>query len=147
MFLPSSPGGMDDNNGKVDTNAIAKSEKSAIAFCVKSNANAPGAKIFPTGFIQSSHFFHNTTANYIQVTGKFNPAKYSLSSKDEGGQYDNHGKGSPASSMCYGYKYYVNLIEPDKPDYCMRCCDTYADCNAGRSAYGCARVVENGDYS
>lgn len=147
MFLPSSPGGKDLNNGKVDVEAISKSEKSANAFCLKSNKNTPGARIFPKNFIKSAHFFRNSTAGYVQVTGKFNPAAYSISPKDEGGQYDNHGKGSPPLSMCFGYKYFVNLVEPDKPDYCMRCCDTYEDCNAGRSTYGCGRVVSNGNYN
>lgn len=146
VFLPSSPGGMADNGGKIDIDAIANSEKSAVAFCLKPTANAAGARTLPVGFITSAHYFKNTTAQYVQVTGKLNPKLYSLSTKDQGGQYDNHGKGSPPLSMCYGYKYYVNLIEPDKGDYCMRCCNTYVDCNAGRSEYGCARVVQNGVY-
>jgi hypothetical protein len=147
MFLPSSPGNMDNNSGKTDIDAIANSEKSAVAFCLLPNNNAAGARLFPDGFIKSAHFFHNTTAQYVQVTGKFNPTAYSLSVNDYGGQYDNHGAGSPPSSMCYGYRYYVNMIEPNKPDYCIRCCNSYTDCNAGRSSYGCHRVVDNGNYN
>jgi hypothetical protein len=112
----------------------------------KNEVKAAGARTLPRGFIESAHFYKNTTAGYVQVTGKFNPDTYQLSRIDGGGQYDNHGKGSPPNSMCYGYKYYVSLIEPDRPDYCIRCCDSYDDCHAGRSAYGCKRVVQNGIY-
>lgn len=35
-------------------------------------------------------------------------------------KYDNHGKGAPANSMCYGYKYLVELIEPNTNDFCIR---------------------------
>ncbi|KAI7898938.1 uncharacterized protein BX663DRAFT_523303 [Cokeromyces recurvatus] len=146
LFLPNSPGGKADNKGKVDVEAISKSEKNAVAFCLKPSAKAPGARTLPVNFIKTAHFYKNTTAGYIQVTGKFNPAAYELSTKDEGGQYDDHGKGSPPNSICYGYKYYVNLIEPSNPDYCIRCCNTYEDCHAGRSTYGCKRVVSNGIY-
>ncbi|KAI8636984.1 hypothetical protein BD408DRAFT_406771 [Parasitella parasitica] len=146
LFLPSSPGGKDDNNDKADAEAISKSEKNAVSFCLKNNAKAPGARTLPVTFIETSYFFENTTAGYVQVTGNFKPAAWELSTQDGGGQYDNHGKGSPPNSMCYGYKYYVGLIEPDGGHYCMRCCDHYADCNAGRSTYGCKRVVDNGVY-
>lgn len=54
---------------------------------------------------------------------------------------DNHGSGSPPNSVCSGYPYYVSLIEPNTATFCIRCCETYSDCNAGRSAYGCDRVV------
>jgi hypothetical protein len=146
LFLPSSPGGKADNNGKVDDEAISKSEKSAVAFCLKNSAKAPGARTLPVTFIETSYYFKNTTASYVQVTGSFNPAAWELSTKDGGGQYDNHGAGSPPNSMCYGYRYYVGMIEPDSGHYCMRCCDHYTDCNAGRSTYGCKRVVDNGVY-
>ncbi|KAI8979750.1 hypothetical protein BDF20DRAFT_529478 [Mycotypha africana] len=147
LFLPSSPGNKANNNGKVDIDAIADSEKDAVAFCLKPSEKAPGARTLPTTFIKTAHYYRNTTAGYVQVTGTFNPAAYELSTKDDGGQYDNHGAGSPPNSICHGYKYYVSLIEPSTPDYCIRCCDTYADCHAGRSAYGCRRVVQNGIYN
>ncbi|CAO3698250.1 unnamed protein product [Rhizopus stolonifer] len=146
LFLPPSPGNKEANGGVVDTDAIADSEKNAHAFCTQPNANAPGALTLPVTFITTANYFTNETAGYSQVTGKFNPSSWELSDKDEGGQYDNHGRGSPPSSMCHGYRYYVNMIEPNDGTYCMRCCDHYADCNAGRSAYGCKRVVPNGVY-
>lgn len=141
LFLPSSPGNKDENNGKVDTDAIADSEKSAISYCVKPNINAPGAGVFPSGFIKHARYQTNSAAGFVQVRGTLDIAAFDLSSKDEGGQYDNHGSGSPPKSTCAGYPYYVSLVEPSTADFCIRCCESYSDCNAGRSAYGCDRVV------
>ncbi|KAI8373204.1 uncharacterized protein BYT42DRAFT_579575 [Radiomyces spectabilis] len=141
LFLPRSPGNKDDHGGKVDPDAIADSEKNAVAFCTRPNVNAPGSGLLPRGFIKSAKFQQNTAAGFVQVTGKIDRSKYSLSSQDGGGQYDNHGAGSPPHSACKGYPYYVSLIEPDINGFCIRCCQSYKDCNAGRSAYGCHRVV------
>ncbi|KAI9283848.1 hypothetical protein BC943DRAFT_338703 [Umbelopsis sp. AD052] len=125
---------------------IADSEKSAVAFC-QSASDAPGAKAFPSGFITSSHFKAATgTAAYVQYTGTINPSLYGLKSSDEGGQYDNHGSGSPPGSVCAGYPYYVNLVEPAEKDYCIRCCKNSADCPTGRSAAGCQSIIP-GTYS
>ncbi|KAI8089575.1 uncharacterized protein BX664DRAFT_246753, partial [Halteromyces radiatus] len=140
LFLPSSPGNKANHGGIIDPDAIADSEKDAKPFCTIAGLT-PSAKQLPDGFITSAHYQFNTTAQFVQVTGEINRAKYSLSSKDGGGQYDNHGAGSPPLSMCMGYKYYVSLIEPDIQGFCIRCCQSYQDCNASRSAYGCKRVV------
>lgn len=141
LFLPPSPGNEANNGGKQDPNAIADSEKYAVAFCAKPNINAPGAGLLPSGFITQATYQTNTAAGFVQVRGSINLAAYNLSTKDQGGQYDNHGSGSPPKSTCAGYPYYVSLIEPNSGDFCIRCCETYSDCNAGRSAYGCDRVV------
>jgi len=156
---------------KTPGETIAASEATAIAFC-NNTASAPGAKALPEGFIKSTHFLSGTgQGNYVQYTGAIDPAKYSLSTTDGGGQYDDHvshfsctqkffgfkffltilsmslqGNGKPLNSSCIGYPYFVGLIEPDVSRYCVRCCDVYADCNAGRSEYGCARIVP-GDFS
>ncbi|KAI8328438.1 hypothetical protein BC941DRAFT_444925 [Chlamydoabsidia padenii] len=140
LFLPPSPGNRNNYGGMTDPDAIADSEKTARSFCTLLNL-VPGSQLMPAGFITSAHYQFNTTAGFVQVTGKIDRTKYSLSEADGGGQYDNHGAGSPPLSMCQGYKYYVSLIEPDIQGYCIRCCQTYQDCNASRSAYGCHRVV------
>ncbi|KAG1449742.1 hypothetical protein G6F56_008554 [Rhizopus delemar] len=120
IFLPSSPGNKDGNHGKIDTDAIADSEKNAVAFCTNPNINAPGAGLLPSGFIKSAKYQTNTAAGFVQVRGKLNIAAYQLSNKDDGGQYDNHGAGSPPKSACAGYPYYVNLVEPSSADFCIR---------------------------
>ncbi|KAI9331400.1 hypothetical protein BD770DRAFT_449417 [Pilaira anomala] len=141
LFLPPSPGNKVDNGGKQDIDAIANSEKFAVAFCTKPNINAPGAGLLPDGFITKATYQTNSAAGFVQVRGSIDIAAYSLSPKDEGGQYDDHGAGSPPLSTCAGYPYYVSLIEPNTATFCIRCCETYNDCHAGRSAYGCDRVV------
>jgi hypothetical protein len=135
FFLPPSKGGN-----------IADSEKTAVSFC-RSTSDAPGAKAFPSGFIQTAHYKSGTGSGaWVQYTGLIDPSKYGLSSKDEGGQYDNHGGGSPPGSACAGYKYYVNLVEPAEKDYCIRCCQNSADCPTGRSTAGCQSLIP-GTYS
>ncbi|CAO3597525.1 unnamed protein product [Absidia cylindrospora] len=144
LLLPPSPGNSTDAG--IDTDAIANSEKNAIVFCTEEDLT-PGAKLMPDGFITSAHYQFNTTSDFVQVTGEIDREKYSLSENDGGGQYDNHGAGSPPLSMCLGYRYYVSLIEPDIQGFCIRCCHTYEDCNASRSAYGCKRVIPTLDFS
>ncbi|ORY97861.1 hypothetical protein BCR43DRAFT_437769 [Syncephalastrum racemosum] len=141
LMLPSSPGNRDEYNGQPDPEAIQRSEKSATAFCTSQSSRdaVPGASPMPADFIQSAAM--SKTDAYVQVTGTINPGAYELSPGDGGGQYDDHGAGSPPESHCKNYPYYVSLVEPDVSRFCIRCCKTYEDCNAGRSAYGCARVV------
>ncbi|KAK3815463.1 MAG: hypothetical protein J3Q66DRAFT_389290 [Benniella sp.] len=45
-----------------------------------------------------------------KVTGQFDRSKFGLSSSDPGGQID---RSVRKLSNCYGYKYYVQLIEPN----------------------------------
>ncbi|KAG0358107.1 hypothetical protein BC939DRAFT_471393 [Gamsiella multidivaricata] len=120
---------------------IALNEDRAIAFCTNDDSDAPGAKIFPSGFIHSAHFA--TGNGYVQVTGQIDRTRYSLAEADLGGQYDIK---APVGSACAGYNHYVNLIEPHMNTYCIRCCKEKVDCNTGKSTYGCALIVP-GDYS
>ncbi|ORX43073.1 hypothetical protein DM01DRAFT_1340847 [Hesseltinella vesiculosa] len=139
LFLPRSPGNKADF-GRVDPDAIADSEKTAVSFCTQAGLTS-GAKQLPSGFIRTANYQYNTTAGFVQVTGQIDRTKYQLQMNDFGGQYDNHGSGSPPKSMCIGYPYYVQLVEPNLDQYCIRCCAHYQDCNASRSQYGCRRVV------
>ncbi|GAB5588510.1 hypothetical protein Unana1_03410 [Umbelopsis nana] len=141
LLLPPSAGNKANNGGKQDVNAISDSEDYAVSFCTMPNINAPGARSMPAGFITSANYQTNSTAGFIQVTGKINPSAYGLSSNDQGGQYDNHGQGKPNFSACKGFPYYVQLVEPNLDGFCIRCCMSYQDCNASRSEYGCKRVV------
>ncbi|KAI8091198.1 uncharacterized protein B0P05DRAFT_526524 [Gilbertella persicaria] len=125
-FLPPHPGddvGATENDGK--------------PFCTSTGL---GGSVFPSGFIKSAHFAKTST--YSQVTGRIDRTKYQLKSTDGGGQYDN----KDVSATCNGYKYFVNLVEPDANIFCIRCCKSQADCKLGLSTYGCQRVVP-GDYS
>ncbi|KAF9133792.1 hypothetical protein BG015_003501, partial [Linnemannia schmuckeri] len=120
---------------------IAANEDRAVAFCTSPSSSAPASRIFPDGFIQSANFAKGD--GYVQITGKIDSSKYSLSENDRGGQYDIK---APAGSACAGYNHYVNLIEPHLNRMCIRCCKEKKDCNTGKSTYGCAAVIP-GDYS
>ncbi|OZJ03225.1 hypothetical protein BZG36_03446 [Bifiguratus adelaidae] len=131
-FLPPSSGG-----------DIAGTESQGRVQCTSSSL-APGAKTFPSGFIKSAHFASNSQAGYVQITGLIDRTKYSLSSSDQGGQYDSNG--TPSGGVCAGYNAFVNLIEPSTDTYCIRCCQSPGDCPAGISTSGCSRIVP-GNYS
>ncbi|CAO3634263.1 unnamed protein product [Cunninghamella blakesleeana] len=128
-FMPPHPG--DDVGG---------TEEDGIPMCTQSKLSNTG-KVFPKGFIVTSHFVKTST--YVQVTGKMNRNAYKLASSDGGGQYDHK---DIDGVTCNGYKYFVNMLEPDVNQYCIRCCQNAKDCNTGLSTYGCERIVP-GDYS
>ncbi|KAH8552471.1 hypothetical protein BGW37DRAFT_489112 [Umbelopsis sp. PMI_123] len=133
LFLPPKAGG-----------DVAASEKTARTFCTSKQANAPGAKLFPDGFILSSHFVHNKTADYVQITGLINPTTYNLSLQDQGGQFDVN---SPHGAVCAGYAAFLAIVEPAQGDYCVRCCNTNTKelCATGRSQDGCWNLIK-GNY-
>ncbi|GJJ70780.1 hypothetical protein EMPS_03130 [Entomortierella parvispora] len=122
---------------------IAANEDAAIAFCNKANPKAPGAKVFPDGFVLTAHWA--TGDGWVQITGQIEPSKYSLNPCDAGGQYDIR---APVGATCAGYGYFVNVIEPIDGVYGMRCCQNKADCVVSKSTYG-VRVIfgDNWDYS
>lgn len=126
-FLPPHPG---DN--------VSATEQNGIPFCTNSKL---GGQVFPSGFIKSAHF--ESTSDYAQVTGRIDRTKYKLKKSDGGGQYDNR---DITSATCNGYKYFVNLVEPDANVFCIRCCKSQSDCNLGISTYGCEKIVP-GNYS
>ncbi|KAI9275950.1 hypothetical protein BDA99DRAFT_416864, partial [Phascolomyces articulosus] len=132
FFLPAEP-----------NQEVAPTEDYGVAHCT-SDSVIKGNKVFPSGFIQKTHY--SKTSKYVQVTGYLDPAKYGLLPDDEGGQYDDHGKGKPIGAKCEGYNYFVNLLEPSNSRFCIRCCKSKSDCNTGRSQYGCINVIP-GDYS
>ncbi|KAI8084513.1 uncharacterized protein BX664DRAFT_337164 [Halteromyces radiatus] len=125
FFLPPHPG--DD---------VGATEDQGIPFCSNTTTNA-----FPQGLIVSSHF--ESQDAYVQVTGRLNPDAYQLSHTDGGGQYDNK---DISDVTCNGYDYFVNMLEPDNGQYCIRCCESQSDCNLGESTKGCEAIVP-GDYS
>ncbi|KAI7856516.1 hypothetical protein BDC45DRAFT_460159 [Circinella umbellata] len=132
FFLPSEP-----------NQEVAPTEDYGVAHCTSSDV-IEGNKVFPDGFITKMHY--NKTSTYVQVTGYLDSEKYGLLANDEGGQYDNHNKGKPIGAKCDGYPHFVNLVEPANQRFCIRCCEFKADCNTGRSQYGCINVIP-GDYS
>ncbi|KAG1178512.1 hypothetical protein G6F70_000984 [Rhizopus microsporus] len=114
----------------VDRN-IADTEWEGQAFCLGNAPKATNAGKLKDGFILSAHYV--ATDKYVQVTGQMDPTKARLNTSDEGGQFDIK---APKGSSCAGWKYYVNLIEPNDD----------RTCNRGISEKGCAHIIP-GDYS
>ncbi|GJJ73690.1 hypothetical protein EMPS_06048 [Entomortierella parvispora] len=122
---------------------IAANEDKAIAFCNKPNPKAPGAKIFPPGFVLTSHWA--TGKDWVQITGQIDPVQYELNPCDTGGQYDIK---APVGASCAGFNYFVNVIEPEIGVYGMRCCQVKTDCDVNHSTYGVKRIYgEQYDFS
>ncbi|KAG2231471.1 hypothetical protein INT48_008799 [Thamnidium elegans] len=132
VFLPPS-----DSTNRI----IADTEWNANAFCLGNNPLATGAEKLASGFIKSAHYVKTDT--YVQVTGQMDYTKENLVGTDGGGQMDVR---APMGSSCAGWKFYVNLIEPESNTYCMRCCNDDRTCNRGISEKGCAHIIP-GDYS
>ncbi|KAG0091108.1 hypothetical protein BGZ93_007136 [Podila epicladia] len=127
LFLPRRPG-----------QTIGESEDSAVAFCNKPISTAPNARTLPTAFIRNLNFYKNADKGYVQITGLFNRRSVSLSRHDGGGQYDIK---APRGAKCYGYPYFVELVEPDVERYCLRCCKNKKDCPVHKSTQGCVKVL------
>ncbi|KAG0220608.1 hypothetical protein BGX31_010812 [Mortierella sp. GBA43] len=132
MMLPPDYGG-----------GIAENEDRAISWCTAAVSTVPNGKILPDGFIVSQHFYTSSDGQYTQVTGTFDRSKMGYSKSDGGGQNDPQ---APSGSSCVGYRYYVQLVEPDDQKYCLRCCNRRSDCPTGKSTAGCEAVIP-GDYS
>lgn len=132
VFLPPS-----DSTNRI----ISDTEWNANAFCLGNNPLATGAEKLASGFIKSAHYLKTDT--YVQVTGQMDYTKENLVGTDGGGQMDVR---APMGSSCAGWKFYVNLIEPESNTYCMRCCNDDRTCNRGISEKGCAHIIP-GDYS
>ncbi|KAI8354443.1 hypothetical protein B0O80DRAFT_377067, partial [Mortierella sp. GBAus27b] len=123
--------------------SIAANEFHAISWCTKRAVQVPNAKILPAGFITSSHYYTYPTGRYTQVTGRIDRTKFKLSPRDHGGQMDPN---DPRGSFCVGYKYFVEIVQPDVQLYCLRCCINKADCPLNKASKGC-KVVVPGNYS
>ncbi|KAG0051534.1 hypothetical protein BGZ83_003575 [Gryganskiella cystojenkinii] len=114
---------MQRNYGQIATpekaGTISENEDKAIAFCTRKLMDAPGAQIFPEGFIESAHFKENKEKNWVQGTDRTTPGIFSWRKKDGGDQYDIKAQ---IGAACANYRYFVNIVEPDGSIYCARCC-------------------------
>ncbi|CAG8616210.1 11121_t:CDS:1 [Paraglomus occultum] len=130
IFLPPAPG-----------EYISDSEKTALAFCTPGTPTS--VRDLPDGFIISANF-GGDSSTYVQITGKMNPDAYQLHHDDDGGQYDS--AGSPPNASCAGYEHFVNLVEPNNGNYCIRCCHYKSDCPTNKSTEGCEKVIPGPPY-
>ncbi|CAO3643252.1 unnamed protein product [Mucor hiemalis] len=117
---------------------VGGTENDGIPNCTNTTL---GGALFPSGFIKTAHYVKESS--YVQVTGTINRSAYNLNANDGGGQYDNR---DIDGVTCNGYKYFVNLIEPDSQTFCIRCCEEQSDCRLGISTQGCETIVP-GSYN
>lgn len=121
---------------------IAENEHRAISWCTNSMSQVPNSRIFRNGFIVSKNFYTHPDGRYTQVTGRIDRDVLGFSKHDHGGQGDPK---RPNGASCVGYKYFVQLVEPDVNIYCLRCCNRKSDCPTDRSTEGCKDVID-GNY-
>ncbi|KAF9548468.1 hypothetical protein EC957_006281 [Mortierella hygrophila] len=116
---------------------VAPNEGCGAVYCYGKQTN--GGLKMPDGYILSTNYLKNDTAQYVQVTGCINSAVWAQDPLDDGGQMDSHGW--PYS--CAGYNKFVSLLEPATNTFCIRCCMTTdnSDCNTSISTKGCWNVV------
>ncbi|KAF9959665.1 hypothetical protein BGZ65_000195 [Modicella reniformis] len=122
---------------------IAETADDAVAYCTDHIRAIPNTGNTPKGFIKSRHIVKNNKKKWVQVTGRIDRDKYSLSRFDRGGQIDAMIR---ADANCVGYKYFVQLMEPDVEHYCLRCCQRKSDCPINKPNKGCRAVIP-GDYT
>ncbi|ORX47017.1 hypothetical protein DM01DRAFT_326892 [Hesseltinella vesiculosa] len=121
---------------------VSGTEEKGIPQCTDKGLSNSG-RVFPDGFIDSAHYYENNADHYVQVTGRMDRKAYGLKKSDQGGQYDyKHNK----DVTCDGFKFFVNLVEPNANRYCIRCCKYARDCVIDKPTEGCDVVVP-GDYS
>jgi hypothetical protein len=77
--------------------------------------------------------------DYVSFQTMRSHGVHGLSPSDGGGQYDSNG--APPHARVAGAKKFVNLVEPDAQDFCIRACTDPSKCNTGESTKGCRTVV------
>jgi len=116
---------------------VAPNEGCGAVYCYGQQKN--GGLKMPDGYILSTNYLKNDTAQYVQVTGCIDSAVWAQDPLDDGGQMDSHGW--PYS--CAGYKKFVSLLEPATNTFCIRCCMSTdnSDCNTSVSTKGCWNII------
>ncbi|KAK3815458.1 MAG: hypothetical protein J3Q66DRAFT_402421 [Benniella sp.] len=122
---------------------IASNLDDSFSYCNSPTSVVRHAKLFPTGFIRTSHYAEGPDGSYTQVTGRFDRVTFGLLPTDNGGQAN---PGYPMSSQCVGFQYFVQFVEPNEEIYCLRCCHNKSDCPTNMPDKGC-RVVIPGHYT
>ncbi|KAK3815453.1 MAG: hypothetical protein J3Q66DRAFT_402416 [Benniella sp.] len=132
ILLPRTPG-----------SDIAENLDNSVSYCSSSTAQVRHGKALPSGFVKTAHYYEPADRLYSQVTGRFDPAAFSLSTSDSGGMASHKLPGRPS---CVGFRYFIQFVEPNQGVYCIRCCHTNSNCPTDKGDQGC-RVVIPGDYS
>ncbi|GJJ78185.1 hypothetical protein EMPS_10544 [Entomortierella parvispora] len=125
---------------------VATNEGCAGVYCYGEVEN--GGLPMPPGYIVSSHYVRNDSAQYVQITGCIDSTVWAQNPTDEGGQMDSHGW----AYTCAGYGKFLSLLEPATNTFCIRCCNgtTQAElndnCDTSHSTSGCWNLIP-GNYT
>ncbi|PWN49575.1 hypothetical protein IE53DRAFT_136437 [Violaceomyces palustris] len=133
------------NQNLVDAEAVA------VSYCIKPTN---GTRPMPDGFIKTAHY--RETADYVQISGTYDPAIMNLAANDCGGEYDNHGAegvGNPVGvNIKNGYTNFFEFIGgcdiPGNAVFCLRTCkgdQSYPYCRNSLDLMGCLFTMP-GDY-
>ncbi|KAK0192698.1 hypothetical protein F5146DRAFT_1041120 [Armillaria mellea] len=119
---------------------VSSSENDAIAYCSSSSSCA---YTLPDGFITAAEVY-TVEGSYVQITGCMDPSKMSMSSKDDGGQFDvRYPNGAQCTFGGYGASF-IEQLEPSEGRFCLRCCASANDqtnCNSHQDRAGCLAAI------
>ncbi|KAK0220152.1 hypothetical protein IW262DRAFT_1272760 [Armillaria fumosa] len=119
---------------------VSSSENDAIAYC---SSGSSCAYALPDGFITAAEVY-NVEGTYVQITGCMDSSKMSMSSKDDGGQFDvRYPNGAQCTFGGYGASF-IEQLEPSAGRFCLRCCASAHDqtnCNSHQDRAGCLAAI------
>ncbi|KAH8110059.1 hypothetical protein DFH11DRAFT_1623356 [Phellopilus nigrolimitatus] len=120
---------------------ISDAETDATVFCTSTGC----ANTAPGGFVTAAAVSRAPdNSSWIQVTGCIDPTKISLSSSDDGGQFDvRFPNGAQCTFGGYGASF-IEQVEPSANRFCLRCCANSNDqtnCNSHQDRAGCPIAI------
>ncbi|KAK0203665.1 hypothetical protein DFS33DRAFT_1333051 [Desarmillaria ectypa] len=121
--------------------SVSSSENNAITYC---NSGSSCPYTLPDGFITAAKIHTSAEGSYIQITGCMNPSEMSMSSLDDGGQFDvRYPNGAQCTFGGYGASF-IEQLEPSAGRFCLRCCASPNDqtnCNSHQDRAGCLTAI------
>ncbi|KAL5514618.1 hypothetical protein ACEPAG_1934 [Sanghuangporus baumii] len=130
LLLPNIPGEL-----------ISDAESDGVSFCMSGGCT----RAMPDGFITAAAVERASDGVlWIQVTGCIDPSKSTLSTSDDGGQFDvRFPNGAQCAFGGYGASF-IEQVEPSANRFCLRCCaneDDQTNCNSHQDRAGCPIAI------
>ncbi|KAL5478530.1 hypothetical protein ACEPAI_2714 [Sanghuangporus weigelae] len=120
---------------------ISDAESDGVSFCMSGGCT----RAMPDGFITAAAVERAPDGvSWIQVTGCIDPSKSTLSTSDDGGQFDvRFPNGAQCTFGGYGASF-IEQVEPSANRFCLRCCANENDqtnCNSHQDRAGCPIAI------
>ncbi|KXS15795.1 hypothetical protein M427DRAFT_308697 [Gonapodya prolifera JEL478] len=113
---------------------ISDHEGDALSYCLPGGTiTSTGGRTIPSGFVTAAHYVHTPNYEFVQVSGKYNPAPFGLIPSDQGGQYDSNGPGCGGLGCSF-----IEMLGGG--EFCVRCCNDNTYCPINRDTEGCEAV-------